>query len=92
MGNGGFVQPNKFENRPYGLTTFFQNNNYKQTHHPSHPSSKYQLLTSAANRLIGEVIQSQRRPLLEPSPGGKRLLGLSNLRHYAKWLPKHGKQ
>ena len=25
--------------------------------------------TSAANRLIGEVIQSRRRPLLGPSPG-----------------------
>ena len=24
--------------------------------------------TSAANRLIGEVVQSQRRPLLGPSP------------------------
>ena len=26
-------------------------------------------VTSAANRLIGEVVQSQRRPLLGPSPG-----------------------
>ena len=26
-------------------------------------------LTSAANRLIGEVVQSRRRPLLGPSPG-----------------------
>ena len=25
--------------------------------------------TSAANRLISEVVQSQRRPLLGPSPG-----------------------
>ena len=25
--------------------------------------------TSAANRLIGEVVQSRRRPLLGPSPG-----------------------
>ena len=25
--------------------------------------------TSAANRLIGEVVQSWRRPLLGPSPG-----------------------
>ena len=25
--------------------------------------------SSAANRLIGEVVQSQRRPLLGPSPG-----------------------
>ena len=41
--------------------------------------------TSAANRLIGEVVQSRRRPLLGPSPGRKRLLPLSHLRHYAKW-------
>ena len=27
------------------------------------------LLGSAANRLIGEVVQSRRRPLLGPSPG-----------------------
>ena len=27
------------------------------------------LRTSAANRLIGEVVQSRRRPLLGPSPG-----------------------
>ena len=25
--------------------------------------------TSAANRLVGEVVQSRRRPLLGPSPG-----------------------
>ena len=29
----------------------------------------YTLRTSAANRLIGEVVQSRRRPLLGPSPG-----------------------
>ena len=40
------------------------------------------ILTSAANRLIGEVVQSRRRPLLGPSPGWKRLLALSHLRHY----------
>ena len=27
------------------------------------------VLSSAANRLIGEVVQSRRRPLLGPSPG-----------------------
>ena len=27
------------------------------------------VLTSAAHRLIGEVVQSRRRPLLGPSPG-----------------------
>ena len=36
---------------------------------------------SAANRLIGEVVQSRRRPLLGPSPGW-RLIALSHLRHY----------
>ena len=34
----------------------------------------YKLAISAANRLIGEVVQSRRRPLLV----------LSHLRHYAK--------
>ena len=29
----------------------------------------YRVLSSAANRLIGEVVQSRRRPLLGPSPG-----------------------
>ena len=33
-------------------------------------------------RLIGEVVQLRRRPLLGPSPGWKRLLALSHLRHY----------
>ena len=40
------------------------------------------LVASAANPLIGEVVQSQRRPLLGPSPSWKRLLALSHLRHY----------
>ena len=40
------------------------------------------LCSSAANRLIGEVVQSRRRPLRGPSPGWKRLLPLSHLRHY----------
>ena len=30
---------------------------------------RYYAVTSAANRLIGEVVQSRRRPLLGPSPG-----------------------
>ena len=38
-------------------------------------------MSSAANRLIGEVVQSHRRPLLGPSPGWKRILALSLLRH-----------
>ena len=41
------------------------------------------LQSSAANRLIGEVVQSRRRLLLGPSPGWKRLLALSHLRIYA---------
>ena len=41
------------------------------------------LHTSAVYRLIGEVVQSRRRPLLGPSPHWKHLLALSNLRHYA---------
>ena len=32
-------------------------------------SGVYSLFSSAANRLIGEVVQSRRRPLLGPSPG-----------------------
>ena len=36
---------------------------------------------SAANRLIGEVVQSRRRPLLGPSPDWKRLLPLSHRMH-----------
>ena len=36
----------------------------------------------AANRFIGEVVQSRRRPLLGPSPGWMWLLPLSHLRHY----------
>ena len=30
---------------------------------------RHDVISSAANRLIGEVVQSQRRPLLGPSPG-----------------------
>ena len=36
---------------------------------PSSLSVSVGLLSSAANRLIGEVVQSWRRPLLGPSPG-----------------------
>ena len=42
-------------------------------------SPESQVMSSAANRLIGEVVQSRRRPLLRPSPGWKRLLALSHL-------------
>ena len=44
--------------------------------------NRHEELARAANRLIGEVVQSRRRPLLGPSPGWKRLLPLSHLRHY----------
>ena len=40
------------------------------------------LRSSTTNRLIVEVVQSWRRPLLGPSPGWKRLLALSHLRHF----------
>ena len=46
--------------------------------------SCHQAITPAqcCKRLIGEVVQSRRRPLLGPSPGWKCLLALSHLRHY----------
>ena len=39
--------------------------------HPDGPESNLRItvLISAANRLISEVVQSRRRPLLGPSPG-----------------------
>ena len=49
------------------------------------------LLRSAANRLIGEIVQSRRRPLLGPSPGWR-----AAVRHYANqsarpfWLLRRG--
>ena len=39
-------------------------------------------LLMLCKRLIGEVVQSRRRPLFGPSPAWKRLLVLSHLRHY----------
>ena len=48
------------------------------------PATKMGVMTSAANRLIGEVVQSRRRPLLGPSPGWKRLLALSHLTHSSR--------
>ena len=38
--------------------------------------------TRAANEPSAKFSQSQRSPLLGPSPGWKRLLALSHLRHY----------
>ena len=40
-----------------------------------------ELQTKVISRLL-QISQSQRRPLLGPSPGSKRLLPLSHLRHY----------
>ena len=37
--------------------------------HPQVPGLQVTVTVSAANRLIGEVVQSRRRPLLGPSPG-----------------------
>ena len=34
-----------------------------------HRQLPQQIISSAANRLFGEVVQSRRRPLLGPSPG-----------------------
>ena len=39
----------------------------------------------AANEPSAKFSQSQRKPLLGPSPGWKCPLALSDLRHYAKW-------
>ena len=36
---------------------------------PGHTTSIMLVIGSAANRLIGQVVQSRRRPLLGPSPG-----------------------
>ena len=49
------------------------------------------LLIELCKRLIGEVVQSRRRPLLGPFPGWKRPLALSHLRHYANRALTHGK-
>ena len=45
---------------------------------PQSQQPRNMVFFSAANRLIGEVVQS----LLGPSPGCKQLLALSHLRHY----------
>ena len=46
------------------------------------PDNRLSTFLCAANWLIGEVVQSRRRPLLVgPSPGWKCLLDLSHLRH-----------
>ena len=37
--------------------------------HDTGLSNTQQIRISAANRFIGEVVQSRRRPLLGPSPG-----------------------
>ena len=42
-------------------------------------------LQTKVKRRFAKISQSQRWPLLGPSPGCKRLLVLSHLKHYAKW-------
>ena len=37
-------------------------------------------------RRFADISQSQRRPLLGPSPGWKHLLALSHLRHYVPYI------
>ena len=49
---------------------------------PQHAALAWDEARGDKIRLIGNVVQSQRRPLLGPSPGWKRLLPLSHLRHY----------
>ena len=41
-----------------------------------------QLVLCSAPSVPQPVVQSQRRPLLGPSPGCRRLLALSHLRHF----------
>ena len=62
---------------------------FRHFHHPGHSDicwpqvvPRYRYWLELCKRLIGEVIQSCRRPLLGPSRGWKRLLPLSHLRHY----------
>ena len=43
--------------------------NYRSSASPAQMVNYMGVCTSAANRLIGEVVQSRRRPLLGPSPG-----------------------
>ena len=57
------------------------------------PSPSYLGVVAADSQMISNdpsvpqpVVQSRRRPLLGPSPGWKRLLALSHLRHYVKRL------
>ena len=54
----------------------------------SSPAVTRWLVLCSAPLVPQPVVQSQRRPLLGPSPGRKRQLPLSHLRHYdyAKWV------
>ena len=55
---------------PSWLSRFVtQKHNQPFAFHPCTVQTGRQDSSSAANRLIGEVVQSRRRPLLGPSPG-----------------------
>ena len=47
----------------------FDDSHSEQYRYNIRGTTELALITSAANRLIGEVVQSRRRPLLGPSPG-----------------------
>ena len=48
----------------------------------SHDHTWALVLETKVIRMFPKISQSRRRPLLGPSPGWKRLLALSHLRHY----------
>ena len=73
----------KCQNRPWWLPATRQCSPPSSPPPPTrHAAISASVTISVANRLIGEVVQSRTSPLLGPSPGWKRLLALSHLRHY----------
>ena len=53
-----------------GIKTYCQETPHNNiTSHQTVAQSGYTVLGRAANRLVCEVVQSRRRPLLGPSPG-----------------------
>ena len=63
LGDDGGVRP---ERQHGGVRRHGQHAHHLRPQQQGRPG---QVLISAANRLIGEVVQSRRRPLLGPSPG-----------------------
>ena len=65
-GGGHGVQAEaQVELRQRGAEAHYHEAGYDQQQAPAHTP----VIISAANRLIGEVVQSRRRPPLGPSPG-----------------------